>query len=109
MTDICVICLQQDKPCQCEAPTMQRPDVIPSLKHIAQKAYDAGHWDSTIDTIEETIIELERLRQTVTALKDENSHLRAMNQRVISALAEQMPIQGFNHSGEIAHEHSTPR
>lgn len=64
-----------------------RPDVIPSLKHIAQNAYDAGHWDSTIDTIEEAIVELERLRATITALKDENAHLRHMNRRQIEALS----------------------
>lgn len=68
-----------------------RPDVIPCLKAIAKRAYDAGHWDSTIDTIEETIIELERLRATVVSLQDENSHLRHMNRRQIEALAEQMP------------------
>lgn len=74
-----------------------RPDVIPCLKAIAQKAYDAGHWDSTIDTIEETIVELERLRATVVSLQDENSHLRAMNRRVIGALAEQAQIGGVTH------------
>jgi len=69
-----------------------RIDVIPSLKYIADKAYRSGNWDSTIDTIEETIVELERLREMVVALKDENAHLRAMNQRLIEALAEMAPL-----------------
>lgn len=72
----------------------ERPDVIPCLKHIAQKAYDAGHWDSTIDTIEETIVELERLRATVVSLQDESAHLRAMNRRMCAALSELMPLGG---------------
>lgn len=70
---------------------MERPDIIYVLKGMAQKAYDADRWDSTIDTIEETIVELERLRATVTALKHENAHLRHMNRRTIEALVEQMP------------------
>ena len=62
-------------------------DVIPSLKYIADKAYRSGNWDSTIDTIEEAIVELERLRETVAAFKDENAHLLAMNQRLIEEIA----------------------
>lgn len=69
----------------------ERPDVIPCLKHILKRQYDQGY-DSTCDTIEETIVELERLRATVVNLRDENVHLRAVNQRQIEALVERMPL-----------------
>ena len=90
MTDTCFICLQ-DKPCPCEAPTMQRPDVIPCLKHILKRQYEDGY-DSACDTLEETIVELERLRDVSKALHEENRHLRAMNIRMAEALSECMPI-----------------
>lgn len=83
MTDTCFICLQ-DKPCPCEAAAISigRPDVLIGLKHAAKRMYENGY-DSTLDCIEETIDELEQLRATVVSLQDENSHLRAMNRRMV--------------------------
>ena len=62
------------------------------------------HMDAINRPIEETIVELERLRATVVSLQGENAHLRAMNRRVIEALAEQMPIQGIDHGGKYFYE-----
>ena len=92
----CPICLQP-KPCPCETAAMSigRPCVIQSLKHMAKKAYDAGYWDSTIDAIEEAIVELERLRATVVSLQDENSHLRAINRRMVEVCIEIAPLKQF--------------
>mgnify|MGYP000157890494 CR=1 FL=1 len=57
--------------------------------------YENDGYDSTLDCIEETIVELERLRATVQGLKGENDHLRTMNKRVIEALSEIAPLQAM--------------
>ena len=77
-----------------EEEPMDRPDVLIGLKHAAKRMYENGY-DSTLDCIEETIVELERLRATVQGLKRENDHLRAMNKRVIEALSEIAPLQAM--------------
>ena len=66
---------------------VRRPDVIPFLEHMLQRQYEDGY-DSACDTLEETIVELERLRATVVSLQDENSHLRGLRRELSIAVSE---------------------
>lgn len=75
----------------------ERPDVIPSLRHILKRQYEQGY-DSTCDTIEETIVELERLRETVKIQHYETANAMAMFGAAIEQLVK---IKSFVHPDGI--------
>jgi len=64
---------------------------IIALKKALRTMYETGY-DATCDAIEDTLSERDDLLTGILCLRDENSHLRAMNQRLIEALAEMAPL-----------------
>ena len=72
---------------------MERPDVIPSLKFMLKRQYEDGY-DSACDTLEETIVELDRLRKTNEVLRYENIRSRTMFEH---AVRKMIAISRFAH------------
>ena len=69
--------------------------LIACLQSIVKADYDKDHWDFTTDTIEQTIIELERAFKLVDGLKMENRHLIYMNRRLIEEISQTAAFDKF--------------